>query len=442
MTNMEEITWEQQRQFWENETKAFEVFLIEEGKLKEDTVKKHVFRMDFVMTEYFVRYEISYADVTGETIVDFVGRFLISHVLTTKESDIGAYLTSFKKWIQFLQTTSKISKEQYTSMIEVCKYKSYFDERFDEYMHADNDYALERWLNSNDIEYHIEQQTPPDKRKLKPLVVDTKLQQLWMDGRTAVPQIVSEFKAFLEAVRKGSNVKLSAARKHLPRKFWHELDEQLNMKLIRKPTLNQDQEPVFQFFFYVAIVLGMTVEGIQLEMNEKQVDSYLALSEQQQATILLDALWNRVNWGILQEVNEGGRPEDIQAWRRAIASVLASWPVKREHIVDQEWKKHRQSGILLDTGVDVFLHAVATVLVRFGLITATYPPESEMKYGSMRQPALMAVQESGNRVFRYFVNEAAYVLNSAPVAVAAEAKIGRNDPCSCGSGKKYKKCCL
>ncbi len=25
---------------------------------------------------------------------------------------------------------------------------------------------------------------------------------------------------------------------------------------------------------------------------------------------------------------------------------------------------------------------------------------------------------------------------------AEHAKIGRNDPCSCGSGKKYKKCCL
>ncbi|MCL2123660.1 MAG: SEC-C metal-binding domain-containing protein [Desulfovibrionaceae bacterium] len=23
----------------------------------------------------------------------------------------------------------------------------------------------------------------------------------------------------------------------------------------------------------------------------------------------------------------------------------------------------------------------------------------------------------------------------------AEPKLGRNDPCSCGSGKKYKKCC-
>lgn len=25
--------------------------------------------------------------------------------------------------------------------------------------------------------------------------------------------------------------------------------------------------------------------------------------------------------------------------------------------------------------------------------------------------------------------------------VQAEPKIGRNDPCKCGSGKKYKKCC-
>jgi len=26
--------------------------------------------------------------------------------------------------------------------------------------------------------------------------------------------------------------------------------------------------------------------------------------------------------------------------------------------------------------------------------------------------------------------------------ITAENKIGRNDPCYCGSGKKYKKCCL
>ncbi|MCF8237763.1 MAG: SEC-C domain-containing protein [Saprospiraceae bacterium] len=26
--------------------------------------------------------------------------------------------------------------------------------------------------------------------------------------------------------------------------------------------------------------------------------------------------------------------------------------------------------------------------------------------------------------------------------IKAEPKIGRNEPCPCGSGKKYKKCCL
>ena len=30
---------------------------------------------------------------------------------------------------------------------------------------------------------------------------------------------------------------------------------------------------------------------------------------------------------------------------------------------------------------------------------------------------------------------------AAPAIAAPRAKVGRNDPCPCGSGKKYKKCC-
>ncbi len=33
------------------------------------------------------------------------------------------------------------------------------------------------------------------------------------------------------------------------------------------------------------------------------------------------------------------------------------------------------------------------------------------------------------------------ILLNPPKTVVTEKKIGRNDPCSCGSGKKYKKCC-
>jgi SWIM/SEC-C metal-binding protein len=33
------------------------------------------------------------------------------------------------------------------------------------------------------------------------------------------------------------------------------------------------------------------------------------------------------------------------------------------------------------------------------------------------------------------------ILLNPPKTVVAEKKVGRNDPCPCGSGKKYKKCC-
>lgn len=33
------------------------------------------------------------------------------------------------------------------------------------------------------------------------------------------------------------------------------------------------------------------------------------------------------------------------------------------------------------------------------------------------------------------------ILLNKPQPVKVKEKIGRNDPCSCGSGKKYKKCC-
>jgi SWIM/SEC-C metal-binding protein len=33
------------------------------------------------------------------------------------------------------------------------------------------------------------------------------------------------------------------------------------------------------------------------------------------------------------------------------------------------------------------------------------------------------------------------ILQHPPKTRVAEPKVGRNDPCPCGSGKKYKKCC-
>ena len=40
-----------------------------------------------------------------------------------------------------------------------------------------------------------------------------------------------------------------------------------------------------------------------------------------------------------------------------------------------------------------------------------------------------------------FVREDGRWLYAGAVAPPSNAKVGRNDPCPCGSGKKYKKCC-
>lgn len=49
-----------------------------------------------------------------------------------------------------------------------------------------------------------------------------------------------------------------------------------------------------------------------------------------------------------------------------------------------------------------------------------------------------AIAASVRHMYRHWLSERAPI--SAPVKV--EPKVGRNDPCPCGSGKKFKKCCL
>ena len=66
--------------------------------------------------------------------------------------------------------------------------------------------------------------------------------------------------------------------------------------------------------------------------------------------------------------------------------------------------------------------------------------------------ALLAELEAGGRLARgralgTFVRALAPAFRdaaapSAPTIVNPGSRIGRNDPCPCGSGKKYKKCCM
>ena len=53
---------------------------------------------------------------------------------------------------------------------------------------------------------------------------------------------------------------------------------------------------------------------------------------------------------------------------------------------------------------------------------------------------MLAKVGRGNEIILSPVHSAYFRNPNAPI-VRVQAKIGRNDPCPCGSGKKYKKCC-
>ncbi len=90
-------------------------------------------------------------------------------------------------------------------------------------------------------------------------------------------------------------------------------------------------------------------------------------------------------------------------------------------------------------------------------------PEKESwmaKLGSQKKPLILRVQDPdrGQQVARQCTEIGAhYILGiepdkpeditdldrvlNPPAVQRTEPKVGRNDPCPCGSGKKYKKCC-
>jgi SWIM/SEC-C metal-binding protein len=86
--------------------------------------------------------------------------------------------------------------------------------------------------------------------------------------------------------------------------------------------------------------------------------------------------------------------------------------------------------------------------------------EKTAKLGTEKWPAVVHVQTEerlkevsalfGEKGWRYIIGlepdqpediTDLEILLNPPKPRIAESKVGRNDPCPCGSGKKYKKCC-
>lgn len=92
--------------------------------------------------------------------------------------------------------------------------------------------------------------------------------------------------------------------------------------------------------------------------------------------------------------------------------------------------------------------------------TRTYDGTTKAKLGTEKNPAAVVVQNENRSkevAAQFEENDWKYTIGidpdtpenisdlerllNPPQPVRVEKKVGRNEPCSCGSGKKYKKCC-
>ena len=74
--------------------------------------------------------------------------------------------------------------------------------------------------------------------------------------------------------------------------------------------------------------------------------------------------------------------------------------------------------------------------------------ESEKSSGGESEPAKSSSPKTIGDVFASMMSRPQAVvpqgpaqMPGSPAAARAQPVVGRNDPCPCGSGKKYKKCC-
>lgn len=109
-------------------------------------------------------------------------------------------------------------------------------------------------------------------------------------------------------------------------------------------------------------------------------------------------------------------------------------------IIDDKWMDHIDAMDQLRNGISLRAYAQRDPLIEYKF--EAYEAFQTMIYSIKEDvtryiPRVKVVQQPEER--KMFENNQGEEAEKKPVKVGA--KVGRNDPCPCGSGKKYKKCC-
>lgn len=114
-----------------------------------------------------------------------------------------------------------------------------------------------------------------------------------------------------------------------------------------------------------------------------------------------------------------------------------------KYTIAEEWCFGYMKGKSLDdwSGLPGELRPSLEVIALHG-VEKNFPVLEKMT-GEQFEKSISLIQPAALALYQYWLSVRMSEASSRPVPVKGAEKLpGRNDPCQCGSGKKFKKCCL
>jgi len=113
-------------------------------------------------------------------------------------------------------------------------------------------------------------------------------------------------------------------------------------------------------------------------------------------------------------------------------------------VIDSQWMEHINAMEYLKEGIGLRAFAQTDPLVAYKTEAFAMFQEMMQRIQENTVKYLFWVQVSGEPKQRLPVRttSASAVQSQSQGSQPVKKKVGRNDPCPCGSGKKYKKCCM
>ena len=113
------------------------------------------------------------------------------------------------------------------------------------------------------------------------------------------------------------------------------------------------------------------------------------------------------------------------------------------------WAKGYMLGVAYDKDAWLINDEISTLLLPISslrmddesLQQLIHQNSAELKPEHIRQYGEDKLSETANAIYQYWLKRRNPTADINRIQ-AGKSKIGRNDPCPCGSGNKYKKCCL